>query len=287
MRGADGVGAALALAAVCMAAASTVRAERAFRVCADPNNLPFSNAAGEGFENALAEVLAAELGATVEYTWWAQRRGFIRNTLNAGACDVVMGVPAGYELVATTRPYYRSTYVFVYRPRPGFELRAIDDPRLRDLRIGVHLVGDDGANTPPVHALGKLGIVDNVQGFMIYGDYREPDPPARLIAAVRDGEIDVAAVWGPIGGYFARVSEPPLEAVPIERPPPELAPYRFEFSIAVGVRRDDEALREALDAALERRSDDVQALLAAYGVPLLPPSASQVSGARDGGEPGP
>src|SRR5690606_5361260 len=129
-------------------------AERPFRVCADPNNLPFSNAAEQGFENALAELLAAELGATVEYTWWAQRRGFIRNTLNAGDCDVVMGVPAGYELVATTQPYYRSTYVFVYRREPGLELRTIDDPRLRELAIGVHLIGDDGGNTPPVHALG-------------------------------------------------------------------------------------------------------------------------------------
>ena len=257
-----------ALAAVAVLGSTAAAAERTLRVCADPNNLPFSNEAEQGFENALAELIAAELGGVVQYTWWAQRRGFIRNTLNAGDCDIVMGVPADYELVATTRPYYRSSYVFVYRRGLTPPLRTIDDPRLEELAIGVHLIGDDGANTPPVHALGRLGIVDNVKGFMIYGDYREPNPPARPIEAVARGELDVAAVWGPIGGYFARRAERPLEIQPIARAP-ETAPYLFDFAIALGVRKDERSLRDELDAALERRAADIEALLRSFGVPLV------------------
>lgn len=139
-------------------------ADRELRVCADPNNLPFSNQQGQGFENRIAELVAEELDARLSYTWWAQRRGFIRNTLNAGACDLVIGVPAGYELVETTAAYYRSAYVYVYRADRGLDLRSMRDPRLRQLRIGVHLIGDDGANPPPAHALGRQGIVDNVVG---------------------------------------------------------------------------------------------------------------------------
>src|SRR4051812_7543 len=184
------------------------------RVCADPNNLPFSNRAGEGFENRLAEMVAQKLGKFVVYTWWAQRRGFIRHTLKAGDCDVVMGVPAHYDLVETTRPYYRSTYVFVSQAARLLQLKAIDDPQLRRLSIGVHLIGDDGNNTPPAHALGQQGIVDNVRGYMIYGDYREPDPPARLIEAVGRGEIDIAAAWGPLAGFSAEKSKIPPTSYP-------------------------------------------------------------------------
>ena len=241
-------------------------AERELHVCADPNNLPFSNRHGEGFENRIAELVANELDAELSYTWWAQRRGFIRNTLNAGACDLVIGVPAGYELVETTAPYYRSAYVYVYRADRGLVLRSMRDPRLRDLRIGVHLIGDDGANPPPAHALGRQGIVDNVVGYMIYGDYRQPNPPARIIEAVARGELDVAAVWGPLGGYFAKQASVPLEAVPITDTA-QFAPLRFEFGIAMGVRKGDLAFRDELDAVIERRRDDIDALLDAYGVP--------------------
>jgi hypothetical protein len=162
-------------------------AQDSLRVCADPNNLPFSNARGEGFENALAELLAGALGKKVAYTWWAQRRGFIRNTLNAGTCDVIMGVPQ-LDMIGTTRPYYRSTYVFVSRKDRALAFSSMQAPELRTLRVGVHLIGDDGANTPPAHALGQQHIVDNVVGYMIYGDYREDSPPARLIEAVSPPE---------------------------------------------------------------------------------------------------
>jgi mxaJ protein len=248
-------------------------AGRELRVCADPNNLPFSNANREGFENRIAELIADELRAELSYTWWAQRRGFIRNTLNADACDLVIGVPAGYELTATTAPYYRSVYVYVYRADRGLDLRSMRDPRLRDLRIGVHLIGDDGANPPPAHALGRQGIVDNVVGYPIYGDYREPSPPARIIDAVARGELDVAAVWGPLGGYFARRASVPLAVVPITDTA-GFAPQRFEFAIAMGVRKHDLALRDELNGVLERRREDIEAVLDAYGVPR-PPAASR------------
>lgn len=242
---------------------------RALRVCSDPNNLPFSNRAGEGFENRLAQLLAHELGAEVRYTWWAQRRGFVRNTLGAGECDLVAGVPAGYEPVATTEPYYRSTYVFVTRRDLTPAIESIDDPRLRELRIGVHVIGDDYASTPPVTALARRGIVRNLRGYSIYGDYREPNPPARLIEAVAKGEVDVAVAWGPLGGYFAGRQAVPLRVTPLrERGDGPGAP--FVFAIAMGVRHRDTALMRRVGAVLERRRDDVRRILEEYGVPLVP-----------------
>jgi mxaJ protein len=249
------------------------------RVCADPNNLPFSNHAGEGFENKLAEMVAQKFGKSVVYTWWAQRRGFIRHTLKAGDCDLVMGVPAQYDLVETTRPYYRSTYVFVTQTARHLRLNAIDDPQLRGLAVGVHLIGDDGNNTPPAHVLGQQGIIDNVRGFMIYGDYREPDPPARLIEAVEHGEIDVAAAWGPLAGYVAKTSTVPLTVTPIaagER----FAPQQFQFEIAMGVRKGDHALRERLNDFIAQNGSEIAALLADYGVPLAENRRSSAGGVR-------
>ena len=150
----------------------------ALRVCADPNNLPFSNQRGEGFENRLASLIARDLHARVEYTWWAQRRGFVRNTLKTGSCDVIMGVPATMDMVLHTAPYYRSTYVFVTRRTRGIVVRSLDDPVLRRVRVGVQLIGDDGANTPPAHALARRGIVQNVRGYTVYGDYSTDSPPS-------------------------------------------------------------------------------------------------------------
>jgi mxaJ protein len=260
-------------------AASAAAEPDTLRVCADPNNLPFSNRAGDGFENKLAEKVARKFGKAIAYTWWAQRRGFIRHTLKAGACDLVMGVPAHYDLVEATRPYYRSTYVFVSQTARRLQLDAIDDPQLRSLTIGVHLIGDDGNNTPPAHALGQQGITDNVRGFMIYGDYREPDPPARLIEAVERGQIDIAAAWGPLAGFAARKSEIPLTVTPIvagER----FAPQQFQFDIAMGVRKGDHALRDRLNDFIAQNSAEITALLASYGVPLVEKRFSSVAGER-------
>ena len=239
---------------------------RLLRVCADPNNMPFTNRAGEGFENRLAELVAAEMHADLQYTWWAQRRGFIRNTLKAGSCDVVMGVPTSFEMVAATRPYYRSTYVFVTRAGAPFRVGSFDDPVLKRLRIGVQIIGDDYANTPPAHALSKRGIVGNVRGYTVYGDYSQPNPPARIIDAVAKGDIDVAVVWGPLAGWFARHEAVKLRVVPVS-PQIELPFLPFVFDISMGVRRQDAALRDTLDAILVRRRAAVDSILERYAVP--------------------
>jgi mxaJ protein len=241
---------------------------RVLRVCADPNNLPFSDSAGRGFENRLAELIAEDLGAEVRYTWWAQRRGFVRNTLRAGLCDLIPGVPAGFDPVATTAPYYRSSYVFVTRRDLTPAIESFDDPRLRRLKVGVHLIGDDYANPPPVSALARRGIVRNVAGYSIYGDYREPNPPARLVEAVARGDVDVAVVWGPLGGYFAARSDVPLQMTPVRRPD-DGPGVPFVFAIAMGARPEDSALARAVDDVLARRRTDVRRILEQYRVPLL------------------
>ena len=260
-------GALLLACAPLLAACAGARAHE-LRVCADPNNLPFSNEAGEGFENRLAELVARDMDAKVTYTWWAQRRGFIRNTLRAGECDLVMGIPSSFELALPTRPYYRSTYVFVYRRDADFDVRSFDDPILRKLTIGVHLVGDDGANTPPAHALGERGIVGNVRGYMLYGDYAQPNPPARILDAVASGEIDLAVVWGPLAGYFAPRAPVPLEVVPVS-PQVDVPFLPFVFDISMGVRRDDPALKERVEAILRARRAEVERILDDYGVPRV------------------
>jgi mxaJ protein len=251
--------------------------QRLLRVCADPNNMPFSNRAGEGFENKLAELVAKEMHADLQYTWWAQRRGFIRNTLKAGTCDVVIGVPTSFELAATTRPYYRSTYVFVTRRDAPVRVASFDDPDLKRLRIGIQIIGDDYSNTPPAHALSERGIVGNVRGYTVYGDYSQPNPPARIVDAVAAGDIDVAVVWGPLAGYFAEHERVPLRVVPVS-PQIELPYLPFVFDISMGVRRQDVALRDTLDAILARRRPAVDSILKAYGVPRVdqsvPPAVS-------------
>lgn len=236
------------------------------RVCADPNNLPFSNEAGEGFENRLAELLAGHLAREVAYTWWPQRRGFVRNTLDARACDVVMGVPADYELALTTRPYYTSTYVFVTRAGDR-RVETLDDPSLRRLRIGVHVVGDDYSSVPPAQALAARGIITNIRGYSVFGDYSQPHPPERLIAAVAERQIDVAIAWGPLAGYFERRERVPLRVTPI--PPEPGSTFRHVFAIAMAVRRDDVSLRDTIDRFLEQRRTAVDEVLRMYGVPLV------------------
>ena len=248
------------------AARSTEAGRHVLKVCADPNNLPFSNQAGEGFENRLAQMLGQALGEKVEYTWWAQRRGFIRNTLKAGLCDVVIGVPSNFDQALTTQPYYRSSYALVYRKNSGYDLHTLDDPQLAGLKIGVHLVGD--GISPPAEVLARRGLVDNVIGYSIFGDYRQPNPPARLIEAVAHGDVDVAIAWGPLAGYFARHSDQALTVVPLSQSgDPVLS---FQFSISMGVRRNDAAMRDRLNAVLEQKRPEIHALLEQYGVPVVP-----------------
>jgi len=258
----------LALALCLLGCGSAPKPSRELRVCADPNNLPYSNQREEGFENRLAELIAAELGSSVRYTWWPQRRGFIRNTLAAGKCDLVMGTTFGAERVLTTKPYYRSTYVFVFRKDRHLTVRSLDDPALRTLRIGVQLVGDDYANTPPVHALSRRGITGNLVGFSVFGDYSQENPPARIIDAVISRDVDLAVAWGPLAGYFAKRSPVPLEIVPVS-PAVDPPGLRFTFDISLALRTDDVAFKEQLEGILQRKRSDVDRLLRDYGVPLV------------------
>ena len=241
----------------------------ALAVCADPNNLPFSNDKLEGFENKLAQLVAHDMGVPVRYTWLPQRRGFVRNTLRAHRCDVIMGVPSSFELARPTVPYYRSTYVFVYRTDRHYRLQSFDDPRLKRLRIGVHVIGDDYTNVPPVAALAQRHIIRNVVGYSIYGDYSRPNPPADLIAALVKDDVDVAIAWGPLAAYFARQASVALEVVPVS-PQIDVPFLPFVFDISMAVRRGDDSLRAHLDAVLARRRADIRHLLESYGVPLLP-----------------
>jgi mxaJ protein len=256
------------LCALTFAPQQAAGARPPLRVCADGNNLPFSNARGDGFENKLAQLLAADLGRSVTYTWAPQRRGFIRNTLDARVCDVVMGVPAQLKMLATSRPYYRSGYVFISAPNVPV-VKSFGAPALRHLRIGVSLVGDDGANPPPAFALASRGLLANMHVYSVYGDYRTDSPPAELVRALRRGEIDVAVAWGPLAGFYAAHSAPALAYafVPESEAPPGLT---FAFDIALGVRHTDKALLSELNAALSRRQRDISALLDRYGVPRLP-----------------
>jgi len=252
-------------AGVATAQASATFTSHRLRVCADPNNLPFSNEKREGFENRIAALVAQEMKATLEYTWWAQRRGYIRNTLRAGLCDVFIGMPTGLDMVMVTRPYYRSTYVFVTK-RSGPRVASFDDPKLKRVRVGVQIIGDDFANAPPAEALTHRGIVKNVRGYTVLGNYREPNPPSRIVRAVAKGEVDVAVVWGPLAGWYAKTSPVPLRVVPVS---PEVdVPYLpFVFDIAMGVRHGDAVLRDSLDAVIHRRQRDIDRILADYGVP--------------------
>jgi quinoprotein dehydrogenase-associated probable ABC transporter substrate-binding protein len=250
------------LVACCLGAAAG-EAPTALRVCADPDNLPYSRADGAGFENRIAELVAADFGLPLEYAWLPDRRGFVRKTLGAGLCDVMIGVPAGFERTLNTRPYYRSSYVLVQRAGPP--VHDFADPRLREWRLGVQLVGDDLATSPPGHALAQLGLTDRVTGFPVPGN--EP-AAARMVAALARGELDAAFVWGPQAGYFVRASAAPLQLQRIA-PPSQQPDQRFEFAIAMGVRRGDQALRDRLDALLVRRRGDIARILADYGVPVL------------------
>jgi len=245
------------------------------RVCSDPNNLPFSNDRLEGFENRIAALAARDLGMRVEYTWWAQRRGFLRNTLNAGICDVVVGLPSGIDGALTTRPYYRSSYVAVSRRDRGLGIGSLDDEALASLKIGIQLVGDDGANTPPAHALSRRGLIQNIVGYSVLGDYATANPPARIIDAVARGDVDVAMAWGPMAGYFAARQPVALDVVPLV-PTLKGSAYTtgglavpLAFEIAMAVRRGDSALRYRLDGFIARRAAELDRILADYHVPLV------------------
>jgi mxaJ protein len=260
--------AAMAPAAPAARPAATGRpAPATLRVCADPDNLPFSDDRGRGLENRLAELLARDLGRPVIYTWRAQRRGFLRETLRAGRCDVILGVPARVEGAWTTRPYYRSSYVFVERRDRRPAIRSFDDRRLATLRIAVPLVSDDGANAPPAHALARRGLGANLVRFSVLGGGVGRPPGARLIDAVARRQVDIGTAWGPVAGFFAARQAVPLRLTPVS--PAIDGPLTQTFDIAMAARRGDVDTHAALEAFIDRRRAEIEAVLAAFHVPRV------------------
>ena len=245
------------------AAGADAPEKHVLRVCGDPNNMPFSNQKLEGIENEVAAVVAKDLGWGVEYVWWAHQRGLVKRVLNTERCDVLVGIPKGYDLVRWTKPYYRTGYVIAYRKDRITDLRSLDDPRLKTLKVGVQV------NTPPHNALGQRGIVgDNVVGYQLMFDPTEhpEEYPGREVEDLLAGRIDVALVWGPIAGYFQKKKgASSLAIVPLDEPN-----QPFAFDISMGVRKKDTELQARLEQALDNKRDEIRAILEGFGVPLFP-----------------
>jgi len=231
----------------------------ALRVCSDPANLPFSNDKGEGFENKIAEIVAADLKLPVEYTWFPQATGFIRQTLFAKRCDVVMGYAQGDDLVLNTNHYYRSTYALVLRKGAGLDgVDSLGDPRLRGKRIGVI------AGTPPTTAMAQLGLIEHAKPYPLMVDRRYESPAERMIEDIQSGDIDAGILWGPIAGYFAPKAG--LAVVPLLK---DEGGARMAYRITFGVRPLDDEWKRQLNGLIAKRQGDIDAVLLQFGVPLL------------------
>ena len=265
----------VAAATVALIAGAPPRPPADLRVCADPYDMPFSNNQEEGFENKIAHVVARDLNATVINYWWPSRRGVLRNSILGGFCDVMIQAPVGLDPVATTKPYYRSTYYFVYRADRGFTLRSLDDTILKRLKIGVNMIGYDYTNTPPAHALGSRGIV----GLVGFGNFLNPDPkadhPDDIINAVAKDSIDVAIVWGPLAGYWVKRQSVPLTMVALPDTD-AVSGMPFAFSMAMAVRHRDKALKATLDSVIDRRRGEITEILRQYNVPMIELRAAAV-----------
>jgi mxaJ protein len=230
------------------------------RVCADPDNLPFSNSKQQGFENRIAQLVASDLHAHLVYEWQRMGRGFVREYLNRSRCDLLVGIPSGFKPVLTTRPYYRSTYVFVTRRDGRLMPASLNDPQLRKMRIGVQVLDED--YTPPATALARRGMQADIVGFSSTGEDADS-----ILRAVTAGQVDTAIVWGPLAGYFARrLHNLRLTPVTPEVDPPALP---FTFAISMGVKKGNTQLRDRLDEELRHRQSEIEAILSAFGVPQL------------------
>ncbi len=232
-----------------------------FRACADPRDLPFSNEAGEGFENKIAELFARKLGKSVAYTFYPDATGFIRNTLNAHRCDVVLGIAQGDDMVQPTSPYYRTSYVAAYRADgPLKDLTALNDPRLKKARIGVV------AGTPPVSILAEYGLLGRIKSYQLVVDTRYDSPSHQMMDDLERGDIDVALLWGPLAGYYAMKAKTPPAVVPLVKEPGRLP---MVFRIVMGVRHSDQNWKRALNKLISDNQGEIQTILRSYGVPLL------------------
>lgn len=244
-----------------------------FRVCADFDNLPYSNGKMEGFENKIAEVLAKDLGKKVKYTFWYDRIGFIRNTLNANRCDVVMGTVAGNDMMLTSKPYYRSGYVFVYKKSSGFNIKDWDSPDLHKGKIGV--VGQ----TPPSRPLNDKGLMENSRPYRIMRDLNLP--PSFIVDDLMKGDIDIAILWGPIAGYWAKAKYPDqLVVVPAPEYEQENPHGKEQWNISVGVRKKDKDRMAMINGALERNKAEIEKIMDEFGIPHIP-----VVDEKKGGQP--
>jgi quinoprotein dehydrogenase-associated probable ABC transporter substrate-binding protein len=240
-----------------------------FRACADPRNLPFSNAAGEGFENKIAELFARKLGKSVAYTFYPDATGFIRNTLNAHRCDVVLGIAQGDDIVQPTSPYYRTSYVAAYRedgPLKGLE--SLSDPRLKTAKIGVV------AGTPPASFLAADGLLGQIKSYALVVDTRVDSPTHEMMDDLDRGEIDIALLWGPIAGYYAMKAKTPTAVVPLlkEQGGPHMA-----YRIVMGVRHSDQNWKRDLNKLISENQSEIQTILRSYGVPLLDENDQPIS----------
>ncbi len=231
------------------------------RVCADPDNLPFSNRKSEGFENKIAELIAKELGVPLKYFWYPHQRGMVRRALAPGLCDVVISIPQGWDPVLWTKPYYRSTHVIVYRKSQKSQITSLDDPVLKELKIGVYV------NSPPAEALGERGMRSNMVGYSPYFNYKE-DRPGKIIEDVMAGKIDAAIVWGPIAGYTVKKLNETSLALVLLQDSDKGVPLSFQFSM--GIREGTKGLKARLEQAISKRQIEIRAILEDYGVPLLP-----------------
>jgi mxaJ protein len=230
------------------------------RVCADPDNLPFSSASRAGFDNRIAEVVGRDLNRPIVFVWARARRGFMRERFNMGACDVLMGVPEGMKHVRTTVPYYRSSYVFVTRQSDHLQLTRFDDPLIGKRRIGLQILEEDFS--PPSLPLIRSGHAAQLVGFHSFGSGGED-----IVRAVADGNVGFAVVWGPIAGYYARKQNVPLR-LSVVQPSPDDSGIPFSFALTIAVHNDDRLLAEKLNAAIRKNRDRIQAVLRAYHVPL-------------------
>lgn len=229
------------------------------RVCADPANLPFSNERGEGFENRIAEIIGKALGLPVHYVFFPQVVGFVRNTLGAGRCDLVMGTVAGDGTMQNTNPYYHTSYVLAFRT--GSEPpQSLDDPRLRNMRIGII------ARTPPVDLLARHGLLDRMRSYPLVVDTRHELPAAQMLHDLAAGEIDLAMIWGPFAGYAIRAEALPISLRPL---PAEPGGPRMDYRITMGVRPGEPEWRRRINAAIREHQAEITAVLQEYGVPLL------------------
>jgi mxaJ protein len=234
---------------------------KVFRVCGDPDNLPFSDQKLAGFDNKIAAVIAADLGAKVEYFWWPHQRGLTRNTIDKDKCDVVFGIPKGYDLLMWTKPYYRSSYVLAYRRDRKYRITSLDAPELKRLKVGTN------SGTPAEEALARRDILNNVTSYTLFFTEGHEDHPTKLVSDLVAGVVDVATPWGPFAGYFAKKLNAPLELVPLR----DETNLPLSFDISIGVKKGNQALKTQIEGALDRRQKDIRAILEEYGVPLAAP----------------